>query len=199
MINGNNRLMMVMIIIMMVSMMMMMVMYVHVCMYAHHRQAQLFIPMRSGTSMAALITRFEAFYDLATQHIIDYMLFSGYVWGDSGSSLTNTTTTTSTTEGPPYGYFHVSMNTIQGSAKTKTPPFNSSNPPSNSSIPSLRVSNLSPMRSSNVSPMRSSGTNTRFRSILTTKKGISQSSSSSTAQLSGKECLEYLISSYYQV
>ena len=180
-----------------------MFMYVHVCIYAHHRQAQLFVPMRSGTSMAALITRFEAFYDFATQHIIDYILFSGYVWGDSGSSLTTTTTTSSTTEGPPYGYFHASMNTIQGSAKTKTPPSNSSNPPSNSSIPSLRVSNLSPMRSSNVSPMRSSGTNTRFRSILTTKKGISQSSSSSssssTAPLSGKECLEYLISSYYQV
>jgi hypothetical protein len=66
----------------------------------------------------------------------------------------------------------------------------------------LRVSNLSPMRSSNVSPMRSSGTNTRFRSILTTKKSLAQSSSSSTtttAPLSGKECLEYLISSYYQV
>ena len=163
--------------------------------------------MRSGTSMVTLITRFEAFYDLATQHIIDFMLFSGYVWGDNGSSLTtntttNTTTTTSTTEGPPYGYFHASVGTTLGNAKTKTPSFNSSTPPSNSSIPSKRVSNLSPMRSSNVSPMRSSGTNSRFRSILPIKKSIAQSSSSSsiaTAPLSGKECLEYLISSYYQV
>ena len=160
--------------------------------------------------MATLITRFEAFYVLAIQHIIDYMLFSGYVWGDNGSSLTTNTTTTTTsttsttTEGPPYGYFHAPISTAIGIAKTKTPSFNSSTPPSNSSIPSKRVSNLSPMRSSNVSPMRLSGTNSRFRSILPIKKSISQSSSSSsssiaTAPLSGKECLEYLISSYYQV
>lgn len=160
--------------------------------------------MRSGTSMATLITRFETFYDLAIQHIIDYMLFSGYVWGDNGSSLTTNTTTT-TTEGPPYGYFHASMGTTLMTAKTKTPPFNSSTPISNSSIPSKRISNLSPMRSSNVSPMRSSGTNSRFRSILPIKKSIAQSTSSAssssiaTAPLSGKESLEYLISSYYQV